>query len=382
MNSITPSILHVSQPTEGGVCRCVLELAADQLERGWEVAVASPGGELGQEARELGARHLTWEAGRSPGPGTAAETLRLRRLIARAEPTLVHLHSSKAGVAGRLALHGRRPTVFQPHGWSFYPLSGALRRAAVAWEHTGARWAAAVVCVSDTERRRGEAEGIRARWEVVPNGVDVRALAPGSAEDRSAARKRLGLPEGPLVVCLGRICRAKGQDQLVEAWPDVLTRVPEARLVLVGGGPDLEAVRAQAGDAVDFVGERSDVPDWLAAADVVAAPSRWEGMSFAMLETMASARSLVITDVPGAHDALGEGAAGIVPLGDREALASGIVTRLLDPGLAAEEGAALRVRVERHHDLRDSTRAAANLYARLLQAPLTGLEDAKLAAAQ
>ena len=382
MNSITPSILHVSQPTEGGVCRCVLELAADQLERGWEVAVASPGGELEHEAGELGARHLTWEAGRSPGPGTAAETLRLRRLIARAEPTLVHLHSSKAGVAGRLALHGRRPTVFQPHGWSFYPLSGALRRAAVGWERTGARWAAAVVCVSDTERRRGEAEGIRARWEVVPNGVDVRALAPASAGDRAAARKRLGLPEGPLVVCLGRICRAKGQDQLVGAWPDVLARVPEARLVLVGGGPDLEAVRAQAGDAVDFVGERSDVPDWLAAADVVAAPSRWEGMSFAMLETMASARSLVITDVPGAQDALGEGAAGIVPLGDREALASGIVTRLLDPGLAAEEGAALRVRVERHHDLRDSTRAAANLYARLLQAPLTGLEDAKLAAAQ
>lgn len=380
MDSLRPSILHVSQPTEGGVCRCVRELVADQLERGWEVAVASPGGELGAAVLALGAEQLDWQAGSSPGPSSAVETLHLRRILGERAPTLVHLHSSKPGLAGRLALRGRVPTVFQPHGWSFYPLSGLMRRAAIAWERAGARWAHAVACVSESERRRGEAAGIRAHWEVVPNGVDVRSLLPASDEDRAAARRALELPDGPLVVCLGRICRAKGQDQLVEAWPRVLERVPDARLVLVGGGPDLEQVRSLPADRVLFAGERTDAPAWLAAADVVAAPSRWEGMSFAMLETMASARSLVMTDVPGARDALGDHA-GIVPLGDLPALADAIAERLLDPAFAAKEGAAARIRVERDHDLRDTTQAMALLYARVLGLPLTGLED-HLAAAQ
>ena len=156
------------------------ELVADQLARGWEVAVASPGGVLGEAVLALGAEHLDWQAGSSPGPSSVGETLRLRRLIGERGPTLVHLHSSKPGLAGRLALRGRVPTVFQPHGWSFYPLSGPMRRAAIAWERAGARWADVVACVSESERRRGEAAGIRARWEVVPNGVDVRSLLPAS----------------------------------------------------------------------------------------------------------------------------------------------------------------------------------------------------------
>jgi glycosyltransferase involved in cell wall biosynthesis len=136
----------------------------------------------------------------------------------------------------------------------------------------------------------------------MPNGVDVRCSP--RPRGTAPARRELELPGGPLVVCLGRICRAKGQDQLVESWSRVLERVPDATLALVGGGPDVEQVRSLPAEHVLFTGERTDAPAWLAAADVVAAPSRWEGMSFAMLETMASARSLVITDVPGARDAL------------------------------------------------------------------------------
>lgn len=382
MDPITPAILHISQPVEGGVGRCVRELVADQLERGWAVTVASPGGDLEDAVRGLGAAHVSWPAGRAPGPATAVETMRLRWLFAEHPFALIHLHSSKAGAAGRLALRGRLPTIFQPHGWSFYPLSGALRRAAIAWERIGARWAHAILCVSETERRRGEEAGIRARWEVVPNGIDPRALSPASEVDRTAARARLGLDRSPLVVCLGRICHAKGQDVLLDAWPRVLGRVPEARLALVGGGPDAAALQQRPAERVTFAGERTDAPDWLAAADVVAAPSRWEGMSFAMLETMASARSLVITDVPGARDALGDEAAAVVPLGDLRALAAAIIERLLDPALAAGEGAAARARVERSYDVRDSTDGVARLYARILGAPLEGLGDAELAAAQ
>ena len=172
---IRPSILHVSQPTEGGVCRCVHELVADQLARDWEVAVASPGGELGETVLALGAEHLDWQAGSSPGPSSVSETLRLRRILDERVPTLVHLHSSKSGLAGRLALRGRVPTIFQPHGWSFYALHGPD---AAGGRSPGRSSAPAgrtsSLCVSETERHRGEAVGIRASWDVVPNGVDVR----------------------------------------------------------------------------------------------------------------------------------------------------------------------------------------------------------------
>lgn len=379
--STTLSVLHVSQPSHGGVARCIRELAADQLERGWEVALASPpDGVLATEILELGATHLSWRAARSPGLTIPSETTRLRRLVRSTAPDLLHLHSSKAGLAGRLALRGRLPTIFQPHGWSFYPLAGPLLRAALAWERRATRWTDVVLCVSDTERARGEAAGIDADWHVIPNGVDPRALAPASEEDRAAARRRLDLAEGPLVVCLGRISRAKGQDVLVEAWPRVLESVPEATLALVGDGEDTERLRRRAGERVLFAGSRPDPMDWLAAADVVAAPSRWEGMSFAMLEAMASARSIVITDVPGARDALGEDAAGIVPLGDPDAIAAAIAERLLDPALAAAEGLAARARVEQFHDIRDSTAAVATLYADLLGRPGRGAEDTAAAA--
>lgn len=363
MHSIAPSILHVSQPTEGGVCRCLRQLVADQLDRGWQVTVASPQGVLAEDARGLGAQHYEWPAGRTPGPATLFETARLTDVFHQARPDLVHLHSSKAGLAGRLSLRGRLPTVFQPHGWSFYPLQGSMRRAAIVWERFGARWAHVILCVSDSERQRGEAARIRANWHVVPNGVDVDVLRPG---DRAEARARLGLADGPLVVCVGRICQAKGQDVLVETWPRVTGRVPDARLVLVGDGEDAEKVRKAAGDGIVFAGQREDAADWLAAANVVVAPSRWEGMSFAMLEAMAAARSVVITDVPGARDALGQDSAAIVPLGDRRALAAAINVRLLDPAIAEEEGTAARLRVERGHDLRTTTRAVAELYRSLL----------------
>jgi glycosyltransferase involved in cell wall biosynthesis len=363
LHSIAPSILHVSQPTEGGVCRCVRQLVADQLERGWQVAVASPQGIVAEDVRGLGARHYEWPAGRPPGPSTLFETARLTDVFHRARPDLVHLHSSKAGLVGRLSLRGRLPTVFQPHGWSFYPLRGSMRRAAVLWERFAARWAQVILCVSDSERQRGEAARIRANWHVVPNGVEVDELRPG---DRAEARDKLGLENGPLVVCVGRICAAKGQDVLVETWPRVTARVPDARLVLVGDGEDAEKVRKAAGDGIVFAGQRKDAADWLAAANVVAAPSRWEGMSFAMLEAMAAARSVVITDVPGARDALGQDSAAIVPLDDRRALAAAINVRLLNPAIADEEGTAARLRVERGHDLRNTTRGVAELYQSLL----------------
>jgi glycosyltransferase involved in cell wall biosynthesis len=361
------SVLHVTQPTSSGVGRQVIALMSDQVERGFELAVACPpGGELPEAAVKMDVRHLPWTAERLPGLGVALEIAELRRAVQAADADLIHLHSSKAGLAGRLLLRGRRPTIFQPHAWSFEAADGLTQKGALAWERAAVRWSDVVVCVSDGERRRGEEAGIRAQYRVIPNGIDLEALPEASSEERMHARRRLRLDaREPLVVCVGRLSRQKGQDVLLEAWPAVRARVPDAKLVLVGGGPDAEAIRLGAGPGIELVGERTDVPDWLAAADVVAQPSRWEGMSIALLEAAARGRSVVVTDVPGVRESLGDVNGAIVPVEAPAPLANAVADRLLDPERAAAEGRQNRRRAEQF-DVHRMTAAFAELYRELL----------------
>ena len=361
------SILHVSQPTDGGVGRYVADLAADQVARNWRVVVASPMyGDLAAQTTDAGAGHVPWTAGRAPGPSSLLDATRLSKIVREAGPDVVHLHSSKAGFAGRVALRGRVPTIFQPHAWSFEAVGGPVRTAAIAWERSASRWATVILCVSEAERRRGEELGVRARWRVIPNGVDPKLWSEATDEERAAARQRVGLEDGPTVVCVGRLTRQKGQDLLLAAWPSVRSDVPGAQLALVGDGPDLKQLQAHAAGAIVFAGQRNDVSDWLAAADVVAFPSRWEGMSIGLLEAMARGRSVVATDVPGASEALGDSSGDLVPPEDPAALAVAIASRLADPARTAAEGQAARQRLEQAYPLRSTLDRVAELYEELL----------------
>ena len=351
------SVLHVSQPVDGGVARSVSDLVSDQVSRGWRVAVASPAGPLALRITEVRAEHLAWRAGRAPGPASILEAGSLSRIVKRAAPDLVHLHSSKAGLAGRLAIRGNRPTLFQPHAWSFYALGGPLGRTALAWERFAARWVTAIVCVSEGERADGEAAGIRANWRVVPNGVDLDVFV---VEDREAARNELGLDSRPLAVAVGRLSRQKGMDVLLAAWPEIERRVPDAQLVVIGSGPEEDELRRRAGSA-RLLGARDDVPSWLAAADVLVVPSRWEGLAYVVLEAMAAGRSVVATDVAGMREALGDTGV-LVPPEDPAALAVAVAGALKRP-----HGAGARERVERLYDVRRATQGMADLYAEVLR---------------
>lgn len=346
------AVLHVSQPTDAGVGRIVALLAADQVARGWSVSVASPPGRLADEVQAAGAAWLAWPARRGPGPATVAEALRLRRIVAAARPDVVHLHSSKAGLAGRCVVRGRAPTIFEPNAWSFHAVGGAVRVLTVRWERAAGRWTTAIVCVSEAERAEGEREGIAARYDVIPNGVDTSRVRMAGPGDRASARARLGIPAGvPFVVCVGRLSHQKGQDVLLQAWPAVRAAFPASRLALVGDGPMREQLTRDAPPEVVLAGHREDVDDWLAAADVAVMPSRWEGMSLALLEAMARGCSVVAADVAGARDALGQASSAVVPVEAPAELAAAVVARLADPALASAEGAANRANVEERFSL-------------------------------
>jgi exopolysaccharide biosynthesis polyprenyl glycosylphosphotransferase len=360
----TPHVLHVSMPTTEGVANVVMGYVRDQVARGWTVTVACPAsGWLAEAARASGAQVVRWEATRSPGPSIVREIRRLRRVVNDTRPDVVHLHSAKAGLAGRLLLRGVVPTIYQPHAWSFQAVTGPMRRATTAWERFAQRWTTELVCVSRSERAVAESVGISTATTISPNGVDLERFTPAARTERRHARRRLGLADVPTVVCVGRLAEQKGQQDLLDAWAGVRDRVPDAHLVLVGDGPDRSALEARTAGRrdVDLVGVRSDVDTWLAAADVIAAPSHWEGMAVAPLEAMASGRSVVATAVEGMAESMPRGGGLIVEIGDVDALADGIADRLLDPALADREGAIAQEHVAAHHDVNASARDVARL---------------------
>lgn len=363
-------VAHVSEPSSEGVAVVQYAYIREQLRRGWKVTVICPThGWLGYSARAAGADVRWWQATRGPGPSVLRETADLRRILAEVDPDVVHLHSAKAGLAGRLAVRGRRATVFQPHAWSFLAAEGAVRRATEHWERLAARWTHRLVCVSEAERLAGVQVGVEAPTAVLANGADLLRLEVQGPKQRDDARSGLGLADVPTVVCVGRLTRQKGQDVLLDAWPSIRERVPDAQLVLVGSGPDrAELERRAAGLAgVLLVGSRTDVPLWFAASDVVVAPSRWEGMPLVPLEAMACGRSVVATAIPGIEEAVPDDAGQLVPEGDASALADAVVYRLQSPEQATDEGWAGRLHVEDHHDELTAARGVLRVYLAVLR---------------
>ncbi|MBJ7359349.1 MAG: glycosyltransferase [Nocardioides sp.] len=128
-------VLHVSASGSGAVGAVALGYVRDQVARGWNVSVAcSSHGFLGYDARAAGARTHWWQAEREPNRRVVGEYVSLSRIIKDADPDVVHLHSSKAGLVGRLVLRERIPTVFQPHAWSYLAARGGVRAASLRWE--------------------------------------------------------------------------------------------------------------------------------------------------------------------------------------------------------------------------------------------------------
>ncbi len=312
---------------------------ADARRRGCRVVEIRP---LGREVRPV--RDL-------------AAVIALVRLFRRARPAVVHTHTSKAGFVGRLAarLAGVPAVIHQPHGHVFYGYWGPRRTALfVALERLAARWTDTLVALTPREAQEHLARGIGrpAQWAVAPSGVPTAALR-AAAPSRTAARARLGLaPDAFVVAGVGRLVPIKGFDVLVAALPGVVARVPGARLLLVGDGEERAALEARAAalgmaDRVSVTGAVGDVTAHLAAADVLAAPSRNEGMGRVLVEAMALGLPVVGTTVGGIPDVIVDGECGrLVPPDDPAALAGALADLGADGALRAKLGAAARPRAE------------------------------------
>ena len=340
-------VLIVSQPVAYGVAIYVRQLTQAAVEAGHRVTVVSPGADRGPLAgwiENTRAAHHTLDMARMPAPRDPLDLLTIRRL-ARGKD-VVHLHSSKAAVLGRVAAlsisrHHRPAVVVTAHYWSW--LVGGRWASLYRWiERLLARRCDVIVAVSEREASEGRvALGSSAPVRLIPNGVDRDHFSPHGV---SAERD----PGAPLLVCVGRLSHQKGQDVAIRAL--ALLRDRAARLRLVGaesGGGERAGLEALAGslgvsDRIEWSGGVDDTAPEYRAADVVITPSRWDGLSLALLEAMASGATIVASDVNGS-ESLGD-AGVIVPPDDPQALADAIDSLLGSASSRRRLGEAARTR--------------------------------------
>jgi glycosyltransferase involved in cell wall biosynthesis len=300
---------------------------------------------------------------------------RLAGLVRREGIDLIQTHMDLADYYGAVAarLTGTRLVSIRQNADEFRTRRTWKRPPFLLLEHLSYAAADAVVAVSDgLVDFLAQAEGLpRHKTIVIPNGVDESLAA--RAPDQVAARRALGLEGcGPLVGTVGRLAEQKGQIYLMRAFPEILRERPDARLLLAGEGPERprleeEARRLGLDGRVIFLGQREDIPTVLAALDLFAFPSLWEGMPMALLEAMLLERPVVAARGVGVDEAVTDGVTGLLVAPRDSAATAGALLRLLrDPREAARLGEAARRRVLDRYALGRVATEFDRLYRRVL----------------
>jgi phosphatidyl-myo-inositol dimannoside synthase len=345
-------------PRVGGIQRTLEALVKELPPQ--QVSVFAPSWE-GSEAFDLGVQYSTWRRPERFLWPTREVARALDRAVdeSGAEVVLFGATYPLAMLGPRLARRGV-PYLSAAHGFEYWlsiapGTHGLMRRATSRASRVPVMCSAFVARVVRT---------------AVPRGVPVSVLYPGAdtsvfRPDLPVAeiRARHGIDDRPLVVCVSRLVARKGQDVLIRGMAEVRRRIPDAVLLIVGGGPHLSALESLAAEAprgsVVFSGQVSetDLPRYYAAADVFAMPCRSrlgglevEGWGNVFIEAAACGKPVVVGDSGGAREALVDGETGVLVDGsDVRSVAEAVASLLADPERAAAMGKAGRARVERDH---------------------------------
>lgn len=298
--------------------------------------------------------------------------------LARFRPEVVHTHSAKAGVLGRIAATrlGVPAIVHTVHGAPWHPYQPWIAQWATRWaEWFAARHCHALVCVADTMAELIEQGGVASRDKclTVYSGMEV---APFLAADDQRAIRRAELGYSAEHVVIGKIARLfdlKGHDEVLAAARIVVERVPQARFLFVGDGSlreKLEGAAAAAGlqHHVRFVGlvPPREIPPLLGAMDIVVHASLREGLARVLPQSLIAGKPVVSYDIDGAREVVTPETGVLLQPHDVAGMAAALVTLARDPALREKLGHAKQRSLAEQFDHRTMTRTLRALYERLL----------------
>lgn len=303
---------------------------------------------------------------------------RLARLMRQGNYTIVHTHSSKAGIVGRWAakLAGVPVIVHTVHGWGHHERQHPLIRAYYIWlEKLTLPITDKLIVVSALNIDKGLADGIgkATNYVVIRSGIELDRFGHPQVS-RTATRAAWGIPQDAVVIgSVTRLSPQKAPLDFVQAAAQVAQRYPQTYFMMVGDGPlrgEVEALATNLGiaDRLVLTGLRRDVPELMAAFDLFALSSLWEGLPRVLPQAMATSLPIVATACDGSAEAITDGVNGfLVPPGEPVLLAQRLCQLIADPALAKQMGAAGYARVAEFSD-RGMVNALATLYTALLTA--------------
>ena len=293
------------------------------------------------------------------------------RLLRQERPEIIHnwlIHAALLGrVMGRLL--GVPVIVSARHSVNF---GNSLRRWLNCWT---IRLDDRTIAICDHMHQVEMAQTGAATDKIVTiyNGIPKISF-PSRESARASLLGALQLPpEARLVGTVGRLHAAKGHADMVMAIPQIVAQQPLAHFIWIGDGPERVALEAQVEQLevaghVHFLGDRNDVPELLAALALFVMPSRWEGLSIAIMEAMATGLPVVATAVGGTPELVVDGETGLlVPPQDADSLAQAIRQLLENPALARRMGEAGRQRVQNHFTIAEMVSQTEQLYDMILR---------------
>ena len=290
---------------------------------------------------------------------------------------LVHTHTSKAGLLGRLAARfcGVSAVVHSPHGTVLEGYFGPLAtRFFALLERLAALCADRIICLTEMEigQYLRVRIGRRSQYTHIYNGIDVDAFA-GRTSDRTAVRSALGLADDHLIcITIGRLVPVKGHADLLHAFRMAVTECPQLRLLIVGEGilrTQLEALSAHLGidRKIVFLGWRNDTAELLGASDIFILSSHNEGLGLVLVEAMARCLPVVATAVGGVPEVVRHNRTGIlVAPHATKAIARGVQNLAADAERRRRMGLAGYERARAHFSIDATVRRTEQLYCELM----------------
>jgi glycosyltransferase involved in cell wall biosynthesis len=384
-------VCHVqSVPLMAGAQRVMFEIVRRLDPRRFERhAVCNAEGPLTAALRDEGVEcHLVPPLRRSINPWRDVQAYReLRSLFQELRPDVVHTHSTKPGILGRLAAwHAGVPAVLHHvHGFAFHeqtprPLFylGKLAERYAAWHCDR------LVFLNEDDRAWSVESGVAQARQctVIHNGVDVRSF--GSKVHRAAERANLGLADDELMILVSGRVAAQKQPLIIPRIARKLEKlVPDRswKIVIAGSGPldtalDLEIVRTGTSARIRRIDWHDDPAALMQAADLVLQPSLWEGLPLSLIEASASGKPIVASDIRGNRDVVG-GEAGILCAPQDESAYAVELARLIQcPRLRLDLGVAGRRRAQALFDADVNYARVAALYESLLGRAETSMRKA------
>lgn len=277
----------------------------------------------------------------------------LMRLMRRERYDLVHTHTAKAGVLGRLAaaLMHVPHVVHTYHGLTFHPgMPGPRRALYIAAERAAAALTHRFIAVGEEVRAGYEEAGVVGplRCEVIYSGMDLgrfKRAANLRAGEMTALRRELGLPPDAVIACVvSRLEARKGHSYLLAAMAELAPEFPRLHFAIAGAGPLRESLMDRVAThgltaRVHFLGHRTDVERVMAAADIIALTSNLEGLPRVLVQAAAAGKPILAFAAPGVREVVVHGHNGyVVPVADERGLTAYLRRMLLDPEATREMG--------------------------------------------